>query len=30
LPGWVYVVTALAYVGGALAIVVRRYLTVTV
>jgi ABC-2 type transport system permease protein len=30
LPGWVYIVTALAFVGGTLAIVVRRYLTVTV
>jgi len=30
LPGWVYVVTALAYVAGSLAIVLRRYLTVTV
>ena len=30
LPGWVYLVTALAYAGGGLAIVVRRYLTVTV
>jgi ABC-2 type transport system permease protein len=30
LPGWVYVVTALGYVAGSLAIVIRRYLTVTV
>lgn len=30
LPGWVYFVAASAYVVGSLAIVVRRYLTVTV
>ena len=30
LPGWVYFVTAIAFVAGSLAIVVRRYLTVTV
>lgn len=30
LDGWVYVVTALAYVLGSVAIIVRRYLTVTV
>jgi ABC-2 type transport system permease protein len=30
LPAWVYVVTAFGYVAGALAIIVRRYLTVTV
>jgi ABC-2 type transport system permease protein len=30
LPGWVYVVTAIGYVIGSLAIVVRRYLTITV
>ena len=30
LPGWVYIVTALAWVFGSLAVVVRRYLTVTV
>jgi ABC-2 type transport system permease protein len=30
LPGWVYIVTALAYAIGSLAIVVRRYLTITV
>ena len=29
LPGWVYVVTALGYVAVSLAIVVRRYLTLT-
>jgi ABC-2 type transport system permease protein len=29
LPGWVYIVTALAFVVGSLAIVTRRYLTVT-
>jgi ABC-2 type transport system permease protein len=30
LPGWVYIATSLAFVAGSLAIVVRRYLTVTV
>jgi ABC-2 type transport system permease protein len=30
LPGWVYIVTAIAYALGSLAIVVRRYLTITV
>lgn len=30
LPGWVYIVAALAFVLGSVAIVVRRYLTVTV
>lgn len=30
LPGWVYIVTAVGYVVASLAIVVRRYLTVTV
>jgi ABC-2 type transport system permease protein len=30
LPGWVYIVAAIAYVLGSLAIVVRRYLTITV
>jgi ABC-2 type transport system permease protein len=30
LDGWVYVVTALGYVVGSLAILVRRYLTITV
>ena len=30
LDGWVYAVAALAYIVGSLAIVVRRYLTVTV
>jgi ABC-2 type transport system permease protein len=30
LPGWVYIVTALAYALGSLAIVVRRYLTISV
>jgi hypothetical protein len=30
LDGWVYVVAASAYVLGSLAIIVRRYLTVTV
>ena len=30
LPGWVYLVTAVVYIGGALAIVVRRFLTMTV
>jgi ABC-2 type transport system permease protein len=30
LPGWVYIVTAIAYVAGSLAIVIRRYLTITV
>jgi ABC-2 type transport system permease protein len=29
LPGWVYVVTAIGYVIGSLAVVVRRYLTIT-
>ena len=29
LPGWVYVVTALGYVAASIAIVVRRYLTLT-
>ena len=30
LPGWAYVVTAFAYIGGSLVIVIRRYLTLTV
>jgi hypothetical protein len=30
LPGWVYIVAALAFAGGSLALVVRRYQTVTV
>jgi ABC-2 type transport system permease protein len=30
LPGWVYIVTALGYVLGSLAIVIRRYLTISV
>jgi hypothetical protein len=30
LPGWVYIVAAIAFVAGSLAIVVRRYMTVTV
>jgi ABC-2 type transport system permease protein len=30
LPGWAYIVAALAYVVGSLALVVRRYLTLTV
>jgi ABC-2 type transport system permease protein len=30
LPGWVYIVTAIGYVAGSLAIVIRRYLTITV
>jgi len=30
LPGWAYVVTAIAYIAGSMAIVIRRYLTVTV
>jgi ABC-2 type transport system permease protein len=29
LPGWVYIVTAIGYVIGSLAVVVRRYLTIT-
>jgi ABC-2 type transport system permease protein len=30
LPGWVYIVTAIGYAVGSLAIVIRRYLTITV
>jgi hypothetical protein len=30
LPGWAYLVTAAVYIAASLAIVVRRYLTVTV
>lgn len=30
LPGWVYIVTAIGYVAGSLAIVIRRYHTITV
>jgi ABC-2 type transport system permease protein len=30
LPGWVYVVAAFAYIAGSMALVIRRYLTVTV
>jgi ABC-2 type transport system permease protein len=30
LPGWVYIVTAIGYVAGSLAVVIRRYLTITV
>ncbi len=30
LPGWVYVATSIAFVVGSLALIVRRYLTVTV
>jgi ABC-2 type transport system permease protein len=30
LPGWVYIVTAIGYVAGSVAIVIRRYLTITV
>jgi ABC-2 type transport system permease protein len=30
LPGWVYIVTAIGYVAGSLAIVIRRYLTIAV
>ena len=30
LPGWVYVVAAFAYIAGSMALVMRRYLTVTV
>jgi ABC-2 type transport system permease protein len=30
LPGWVYIVTAIGYVVGSLAIVIRRYLTIAV
>lgn len=29
LPGWVYIVTAIVYIIGSLAVVVRRYLTIT-
>ena len=30
LPGWLYIVAALAFITGSVAIVVRRYLTITV
>jgi ABC-2 type transport system permease protein len=30
LPGWIYIVAALAFIAGSVAIVLRRYLTITV